>query len=379
MIEFSEILRKFGREYLEKYKDKIPQNHLKAINDILICRRRENGGQVYFCKHCHRLIYSYHSCGNRNCNKCQNELADKWFDKSKERLLNVNHFLVTFTLFGLLRPYARSNQKLFYNILFKSASDALQEIAYDTKFAGGKLGMIAVLHSWARNLSFHPHIHFVVTGGGFFEDENIWLPSKDDFLVPVKALSKIFKAKFRDLLKNENEKIFRQIPYNFWKNDWVVHSEPVGSGEQALSYLARYIFRPAISNNNILSLGNGIVKFKFKNAKTKQWKEMELPVLKFIHRYLQHVLPKGFIKVRYYGLYAHAYKKRFKGLPVQRLVNSSKKKSIENKNDKSHLCSKCHNPLILIEEFEKTHFYSNGPPKRKVLLEAIYKKLQSIS
>jgi hypothetical protein len=377
VIEFAEILRKHGHDYLEQYKDDIPQNHLKVINDILVCRIKENGGKTYYCKHCNEYVYSYHSCGNRNCNKCQNELADVWLEKNKERLLDVNHFLVTFTLPESLRTFARSNQNFIYNLLFMSGAEGLQSIAYDTKYAGGKLGMIAVLHSWARNLAYHPHVHFLLTGGGLFEDENIWLFSKEDFLVPVKALSKIFKAKFRDYLKNENEDIFNQIPHSVWSNDWVVHSEPVGSGEQALSYLARYIFRPAISNNNILSLENGTVKFRFKNSETKQWQFMELSALEFIHRYLQHVLPKGFVKVRYYGLYAHAYKKKLNDIPVNRLVKTTTKQSAELKKNKHHFCSKCNNQLILIEEFGKEYFYSNGPPKRKVLLDAIYKKLLS--
>lgn len=372
MIEFAEILRKHGGDYVEQYKEKIPQFHLKVINDILICRSKENGGQVYFCEHCKRFIYSYHSCGNRNCNKCQNELADVWLRKSKERILDVNHFLVTFTLPDFLRTFARSNQKLFYNLLFKSAAEGLQSIAYDTKYAGGKLGMIGLLHTWARNLSYHPHIHFVVSGGGLFEDENIWLSSKEDFLVPVKALSKIFRAKFRDFLKNENEGIFRKIHCDTWKNNWVVHSKPVGSGEQALSYLARYIFRPAISNTNILSLENGKVKFRFKKAETKLWHEMELSALKFIQRYLQHVLPKRFVKVRYYGLYAHAYKKKLHN----RLVKTTIKPTVVINNVKTPLCSKCNNPLIIVEKFGKVYFYSNGPPKRELLLVAIYKKLR---
>jgi hypothetical protein len=383
VIEFAEILREYGEDYLERYKNKIPQNHLKVINDILICRTKANGGTTYYCEHCKEYIYSYHSCGNRNCNKCQNEPADVWLEKSKERLLEVTHFLVTFTLPDSLRRFVRSNQILLYNLFIKSAAESLQSIAYDTKYAGGKPGMISVLHSWARNLRYHPHVHFLVTGGGLFDDENIWLPSKEDFLVPVKALSKIFKAKFRDLLKEGNEDIFNQIPFKVWKIDWVIHSEPVGSGEQALSYLARYIFRPAISNNNILFLKNGIVKIRYKNAETKQWREMELYAHEFIHRYLQHVLPKGFVKVRYYGLYAHAYKRKLlvlslsnvNGIPLNRLVKSAKKHIDKEKKVITHICSKCNSPLILIEEFGKEYFYCNGPPKRQVLLSAIYKKL----
>jgi ssDNA-binding Zn-finger/Zn-ribbon topoisomerase 1 len=372
MIELADILREYGKVYIEQYKDKIPQNHLKVINDILICRRKENGGKVYYCDHCNKYIYSYHSCGNRNCNKCQNELADIWLKKTKERLLDVNHFLVTFTLPEALREFSLSYQNLFYGILFKSAAKSLQKITYDTKYIGGKLGMIAVLHTWARNLAYHTHVHFVVSAGGLFDEENIWLPSKVDFLVPVKALSKIFRAIFRELLKKEDEALGKLIPLNVWKKDWVVHSEPVGSGEQALSYLARYIFRPAISNNNILSLKNGIVTFRFKNNKTKQWQIMKLKAIEFIHRYLQHVLPKGFVKVRYYGLYAHARKNKLTKIPLKRFSAETDQVHL-----KKHCCPKCHNPLVLKETFAKMHFYANGPPKREVLLKAIYKKLNN--
>lgn len=375
MIELAEILRIHGSDYIDRYQEIIPQKHLKAINDILICRRKENGGQVYFCKHCQRFVYSYRSCGNRNCNKCQHELASKWLEKSKQHLLAVNHFLVTFTLPDSLRKLVRANQNLFYNLLFKCAAEALQSIAYDTKYAGGKLGMMAILHTWARNLIFHPHVHFIVTGGGFFEDEDIWLPSKEDFLVPVKALSMIFKGRFKDALKYKNITIFRRIDGSVWKNDWVVHSEPVGSGEQALSYLARYIFRPAISNNNILSLQNGVVTFKFKDTETNQWHIMKLSAEAFIHRYLQHVLPKGFVKVRYYGLYAQACKKKLQNIPINPLLKTTYKRGDKSKMSKTHICLKCQHPLILVEVFEKVCFYNNGPPKRNVLIEAIYKKL----
>jgi hypothetical protein len=377
VIEFADILREYVRDYLEQYKENIPQSHLKVINDILVCRTKQNGGTTYYCKHCDEYIYSYHSCGNRNCNKCQHELADLWLEKSKEQLLKTDHFLVTFTLPDLLRTYCRSNQNLAYHLLFKTSSEGLQTIAYDTKYAGGKLGMIGFLHTCARDLSYHPHVHFLVTGGGLFEDENIWFSSKENFLVPVKALSRIFKAKFRDMLKVKNKDIFHTIPAKVWKKDWVVHSEPVGSGEKALSYLARYIFRPPISNNNILSLEKGVVCFRFRNAKTKIWQKMELPANTFIHRYLQHVLPKGFVKVRYYGLYAHAYKKKYINIPQKRLIKLKNENSNETNRKNNHFCPKCNGPLILVELSAKVYFYSNGPPKRKVLLKAIDKKLRT--
>lgn len=375
MIEFAEILRQHAKEYLNEYGKNIPDNHLKAINDILICRCKDNGGTTYYCKECKRYVYSYHSCGNRSCNKCQTELADIWFEKNRERMLDVNHFFVTFTLPQELRIPARSNQKLFFSVFFKAANEALQKLANDSRYVGGKLGMIAVLHTWARTLIYHPHIHFIVTAGGMWEDEKIFLHSKEDFLVPVIALSMIFKAKLRDMLRKESVDLFNIIPNAVWQKKWSLDCRNVGSGENALRYLSRYIFRPAISNNNILSLIDGIVTFRYKERESGQWKYMKLPALQFISRYLQHVLPNKFIKVRYYGLYANAYKKKLKDIPVKKLIKNSSK--LDKKSEKVRLCEKCKKPLSCCGTFEKKYFYANGPPKKQVLLNAAYRKISN--
>jgi hypothetical protein len=166
--------------------------------------------------------------------------------------------------------------------------------------------MIGVLHSWSRTLAYHPHIHYIVTGGGLSEEKNKWNKSRSNFLLPVKALSVIFRAKFRDELKKENPVLFNSIDSKVWPKDWVVNSIAVGRGEKALKYLAQYVFRVAISNSRIITLKNGKVAFKYKESKTKLWKIMTLEVEEFIRRFLQHVLPGGFVKVRYYGLFAVA-------------------------------------------------------------------------
>jgi hypothetical protein len=219
--------------------------------------------------------------------------------KQHNRLLPTHYFLVTFTLPGELRLIARSNQKVIYNLLFKSSAAALQKLAKDPRFVGGDIGMMGGLHTWQRDMRFHPHVHFIVPGGGLSLDRSKWLPSKADFFVPVEALSPIFRAKFRDALKKTD--LFDYVPAEVWLKDWVVHCKPVGNGNNALKYLAPYIYRIAITNNRIEKLENGQVSFRFKNSDTNQWQTATLPVFDFIHRFLQHVLPKGFVKIRYYG------------------------------------------------------------------------------
>ena len=251
------------------------------------------------CTKCDEKRWSYHSCKNRHCPKCGNDQAEKWLEEQKELLLPAVHFLVTFTLPEELRRVARSNQKTVYNILFRASSEALQKLAWDERFVGGRVGMVGVLHTWTRALIYHLHVHYIVTGGGFSE-KGEWKRSREDFLVPVRALSVIFRAKFRDLLKKTE--LFDQVDPRVWKKEWVVHSEPVGSGEAAFKYLAPYVFRVAISNSRILKLEGGQVTFKYKDSATDQMKFATVSAEEFMRRFLQHVLPERFVKVRYYGL-----------------------------------------------------------------------------
>ncbi len=394
MIEMAAILARYLPAYLEKYAEKIPAGHLKTVNDMLRCRTKASGGKTYYCQQCDGYVYSYHSCGNRNCNKCQNGLIGTWFDKAKETLLPTGHFLLTFTLPGALRKIARSNQRLFYGLLFKAAAQAVQHLAYDTRYCGGRLGMIAVLHTWGRNLSYHPHVHFIVTAGGLFKDEGLWLPAKEDFLVPVKALSVIFKAKFRGLLKQKDtlayNRVNKECP-DVWRKKWVVHSEGVGNGQAALKYLAAYVFKPALSNKRILSLKGDRVTFEYRDTKTKRWTRSSLDVLVFIHHYLQHVLPGGFVKVRYMGLYAHAAKEKRalakKALPKMKDKdngNNAKENRVpasgqasDAKTEKQACCPKCKQPVTFVKITPKTSYYSKAPPRRNVLLKSIHLILAS--
>src|SRR5215813_12937823 len=299
MVEVAEIFRLHGAQYRAKHGHRMLRSHLRAMRDIESCRTPSLGGEVYLCNRCDTFRYSYHSCKNRHCPKCQNNQANQWLEEQKELLLPVTHFMVTFTLPEQLRALARSHQKAVYNILFRASSAALQKLALDPRFTGGRIGMVGVLHTWTRDLQYHPHVHYIVAGGGLTQ-EGRWKSSGDQFLVPGKPLNIIFRAKVRDELKKAG--LFSQVDRRVWNKEWVIDLEPVGSGEAAFKYLAPYIFRVAISNNRILKLEDAQVTFKYKESATDQIKFCTISAQEFIRRFLQHVLPDRFIKLRYYGL-----------------------------------------------------------------------------
>ncbi len=315
---------------------------------IEACRTEALGGHLYTCSACATTRYSYHSCKNRHCPKCQNDQANDWLKEQSELLLPTHHFLVTFTLPAELRALARSNQKTIYNLLFRASSQALLQLAQDARFVGARLGMVGVLHTWTRQLLYHPHVHYLVTGGGLTADGR-WRSSRPDFLVPVKALSPIFRAKFRDQLKKTQ--LFAQVEPRVWRKDWVVHCEPVGSGAQAFQYLAPYIFRVAISNNRLRKLENGYLTFSYKESATVQLWHSTVSAQEFIRRFLQHVLPNRFIKVRYYGLLSPAHRQLLpKARPLLSTTTSKPKRQAVKTTEPLALlsCPHCGGPLTLL-------------------------------
>jgi hypothetical protein len=324
MVEIAEIFRRYGPQYRAKYGNKMLPSHKQVMRAIEQCRTAALGGHVYHCPECEEKEYQYHSCRNRHCPKCQNGKAQEWLEKQQDMLLPVPYFLVTFTLPDELRDVARSNQRLVYDVLFRMSAEATQKLGGDPRFVGGQMGMVGVLHTWGRNLSYHPHVHYLVPAGGVAADGQTWLPSRRTFLFPVKALSRIFRAKFRDGLKGND--CFANIPAEVWEKEWVVHSKPVGNGTKALKYLAPYIFRVAISNNRILKMKDGRVAFRYRVTDTGKLKTCSLPAEEFIRRFLQHVLPKGFVKVRYYGFFSPGLRHRL-ALLCQQLDDSSAEQS----------------------------------------------------
>src|SRR6266478_5533204 len=348
MIELADIFRLHGPAYREKFGKRMLPSHRRAMQDIETCRTASLGGQLYFCPQCEEQRYSYHSYKNRHCPKCQNEQANDWLREQSELLLPTHHFLVTFTLPAELRPLARSHQKTIYNLLFRASSAALQQLAQDPRFVGARLGMVGVLHTWTRQLLYHPHVHYIVTGGGLTDDLH-WRIARKDFLVPVKALSPIFRAKFCGQLQKTD--LFPLLETHVWRKDWVVHSEPVGSGFQAFQYLAPYIFRVALSNNRLCNLHDGQVTFTHKESATDHLKHSTIAAQEFIRRFLQHVLPPRFIKVRYYGLLSPAHRQLLQQARQLLSATTSKLKTQNVKTSESLAvlsCSHCGGPLTLL-------------------------------
>ena len=299
MVELADIFRHYGPAYRAQFGDRLLPSHRQAMWAIEHCRTEALGGHVYHCPDCDTKVYQYHSCRNRHCPKCQNEQAQHWLEHQRDLLLPVPYFMLTFTLPAPLRPVARSHQALLYDLLFRTSASATQHLAADPRFIGGQLGLVGVLHTWGRTLTYHPHVHYLIPAGGLADAGQTWRPARDDFLVPVKALSGIFRARVRDALRSTE--LFDLVPVSVWEHDWVVHCQAVGNGETAFKYLAPYIFRVAISNSRLLKVENDQVTFRYRASDSGQAKLCTLAVEEFIHRFLQHVLPKGFVKVRYYG------------------------------------------------------------------------------
>ena len=322
-LELADIFRIHGPAYLATFEGSLSAQQKRALRDISLCRTAALGGHVHECDECGHRAISYCSCRNRHCPKCQSGGSAAWLEQRAAELLPVEYFHVVFTLPQSLAPLALQNQRVVYGILFKAASETLLQIGADPKHLGGRIGFLAVLHTWGQNLHHHPHLHCVIPGGGITADGSRWISCRRQFLFPVKVLSRLFRAKFARLLK----RAFHQAKLGFhgklqllaknrnffsWLNEsmrseWVVYAKPpFGGAQQVLKYLARYTHRVAISNRRLVVIQNGSVTFRWKNyAQQNQPAMMTLPATEFIRRFLLHVLPKGLVRIRHYGFLAN--------------------------------------------------------------------------
>jgi len=307
VLEVADIVRAAGPEFCARLA--VLPSQKRALQAIQQCRTAALGGQVYGCADCGERLYSYHSCGNRHCPKCQGQQTQRWLERQRGRLLPCPYYLLTFTLPSELRALARSQQKFFYGLLLSRAAASIQKLCADPKWLGAQPGLLGVLHTWTRAMLYHPHAHFLVSAGGLSADGQHWVPAKNSkFLLPVRALSVIFRAKVRAALQAAG--LEQQVPPKVWQQSWVVHAQHAGSGQKVLEYLGRYVFRIAISNSRLESLNEGRVTFRYRDNQTQQLKRVELSVQAFLQRFLQHVLPRGLAKVRHYGLSSSACRQR---------------------------------------------------------------------
>ena len=321
MEKIKEILNKGLDEYESSHK--IVGYKKSTIKAIKNCKTEKMGAHKYVCDECGYEEIAYNSCRNRHCPNCQTGKKLKWIEARKEEVLNIKYYHIVFTIPSELYTIAIQNQEKIYKILFKSSAETVQELARDEKYLGAEIGFFSILHTWGQNLMYHPHVHMVVTGGGLTKTLK-WKEKEEDFFIPVKVMSKVFRGKFLEYIKKEkleyykkmkeyeNPAIYNELMRKMYEKDWIVYcKEPFKNANSVIEYLGRYTHRVAISNERILKIEEGKVTFKWRDYKDgNQMKEMTVSIEEFIRRFMLHILPPRFMKIRYYGLLGNKNKKK---------------------------------------------------------------------
>jgi hypothetical protein len=336
MPDIQDVFNKFYPEFKRKYRTSLRQD--KSAFDIMNCRTEVMGGHVDECEECGRINISYNSCGNRHCPLCQTIPKERWIDARKKDVLDAPYFHVVFTVPEEIRMLIYQNQKLLYGLLYSSVAQTLSELAGDIKYLGAQIGFISILHTWGQGIIYHPHVHTVVLAGGLTKMGE-WKSSSKEFFIPVKVLSAKFSGKFLDCLKRyyyenklnffgslgelENPENFQALLNNCYKKSWYTYCKEPFSGPLAvIEYLGRYTHRVAISNNRVVSMDEKTVTIKVKDYKDNcKEKLLTMSGSEFIRRFLMHILPKGFVKLRHFGILGNRNKKTKLEL-CRKLINS---------------------------------------------------------
>jgi predicted Zn-ribbon and HTH transcriptional regulator len=372
-LEVADIIRAVGRSFIEKNRSWPTGLHRKVLTAIERCRTAALGGHKDQCSRCGYQAISYNSCRNRHCPKCQTNARDKWLVARQRELLAVPYVHVVFTLPHELAPLALYNKKLLYDLLFRTSAASLLEIAADSKHLGAEIGFLSVLHTWGSNLLHHPHVHCVIPAGGLSPDHERWVHPRYPFFLPVKVLSRVFRGKFVAGLKHAFQegdlclpgalqplaqpKTFHSFLRTLFRNDWVVYAKPpFGGPEHVLHYLARYTHRVAISNHRLVSFTEGKVTFRWKDyAHGNKKRLMTLTAEEFLRRFLLHVLPRGFVRIRFFGLLANRRRAALLPLCRQLIDNSGSLTPSQTETQVSSssgsTCPLCGGPMIVIERF----------------------------
>jgi len=344
----------------------MPRRQREVLERILRCRTPALGGQLFACPDCGARHYRYHSCNDRHCPLFGQTDADQWLARQELRLLlPTPYFLVTFTLPEPLRAWLRSHPKAGYDLLFQTSAQALQDLAANPKHLGASLGLLGILHTWSRTLIYHPHIHYLVPGGGLSPDQRQWVPAKEKFLLPVYPLSDHFRHLFYQALQKHHPEELHSLSRKIWKQRWVVHTQPVGSGQQALQYLSRYVFKTATGNRRLQLRSDGRVRWPYRASATGRSEHQNLPPDELLRRFLQHILPSGYHRVRLFGWFHPASRQklnRVRGLLKQSplLTPAERDKwqpnqevfepvpSAEKKALRTPECPHCKKPMMLV-------------------------------
>ena len=371
-LEVADIIRAVGRSFIEKNRSWLTGLHRKVLSAIERCRTAALGGHKDQCSRCGYQAISYNSCRNRHCPKCQTNARDKWLAARQRELLAVPYVHIVFTLPHELAPMALYNKKLLYDLLFRTSAASLLEIAADSKHLGAEIGFLSVLHTWGSNLLHHPHVHCVVPAGGLSPDHERWVRPRYPFFLPVKVLSRVFRGKYVSGIQQmfqkgdlclpgalqplAQRKAFHSFLRTLFRHDWVVYAKrPFGGPEHVLHYLARYTHRVAISNHRLVSFADGKVTFRWKDyACGNKSRLMTLAAEEFLRRFLLHVLPHGFVRIRFFGLLAN--RRRSALLPLCRRLIADNSGSlapsppaIPDSSSSGSTCPICGGSMIVVE------------------------------
>jgi hypothetical protein len=367
-LEVADIIRAAGNSFIDRYQDHLAWPQVKVLRAIRDCRTAALGGHVDRCTRCGHQAISYNSCRNRHCPKCQTSAREQWLAKRAKDLLPGRYFHVVFTLPHELSALVLQNKQLLYDLLFRASADTLLEVAADPKHLGADIGFLSVLHTWGQNLLHHPHIHCVVPAGGLAPDHSRWIHAPT-FLLPVRVLSKVFRGKFVDGLKRlfragklqfhaslhllSDAKRFASFLRQLFRKNWVVYAKrPFGGPEFVLQYLARYTHRVAISNHRLIAFDGTHVTFRWKDyAHGNKKRKMTVTAHEFLRRFLLHLLPRGFVRIRHFGLLSTRTRAVLMPLCRQLLADSPLHRSSVSDPSAPGLwfCPKCSGPMILVE------------------------------
>jgi hypothetical protein len=371
-LEVADIIRAAGDSFIERNRNHLAWPQLKVLRAIRDCRTAALGGHLDRCSRCGHQAISYNSCRNRHCTKCQTNARKRWLAKQSEDLLPVPYFHVVFTLPHDLSAVVLQNKKLLYDLLFRASAETLIEIAADPKHLGAEIGFLSVLHTWGQNLHHHPHVHCVVPAGGMAPDRSRWVHSQPAFFLPVRVLAKVFRGKFVDALKHlfrahklgfqgslralAEPNLFRRFLRRLHRHDWVVYAKPpFGGSEHVLQYLARYTHRVAISNHRLIAFEDGKVTFRWKDyAHGNKKRKMTVSTDEFLRRFLLHVLPRGFVRIRHFGFLAVRNRAALVPLCRQLLMETPRPRLPTSSDAETPihlwLCPQCAGPMVVIEK-----------------------------
>jgi Putative transposase/Transposase zinc-binding domain len=383
-IEVADLVRAAGHAFIERNRHWIRGKHVKVLRAIARCRTAALGGHLDQCTRCGHRAISYNSCRNRHCPKCQGSARDRWLAARRRELLPTRYVHVVFTLPRELASLALQNKKVIYDLLFRASAETLLEVARDPAHLGAEIGFFSVLHTWNQKLGLHPHVHCVVAAGGLSVDHTRWIKTRYSFFLPVKVLGRVFRGKFVAALKRAfrdghldfhgglqllaQPKTFAAWLRPLFRNDWVVYSKrPFGGPQFVLQYLGRYTHRVAISNHRLVSFADGKVTFRWRDsAHNNEQKLLTLPLDEFLRRFLLHVLPKGFVRIRHFGFLAHRRRAVFLPLCFH-LLGSAPAPQAKQEVSTAHpsdlwLCPNCGGPMAAIERFTSAQIQLRSPP-----------------